>query len=106
MYLICYINEKLGIVPSEVPDYISLSAVREDPRDQRDALFRGEGMADQPFPSWSVRAICGQSKGWSSCDVCTHLAYFPRQFDLAAPAHPAIISEPRSVRRGGDYVIP
>jgi hypothetical protein len=51
-YLIHYIDKGMGVVSGEMPVHIDPVIIREDRRDQRDALGRGEGMADQTFPGW------------------------------------------------------
>ena len=51
-YLIYNVDESLGIIPREVSDHLNLITIREDCRDQRDALVCGEGVTDQLFPSW------------------------------------------------------
>ena len=46
MYLIYYIDEDLGIVPGEAPDYTSLVVVQEYFCNQIDTLACGEGVTD------------------------------------------------------------
>jgi len=53
-YLVYHVNEDLGIITREISDHLDLLMVREDGRYQRDALVRGKGRADQPFPAWRV----------------------------------------------------
>ena len=50
------VDESLGIIPGEVSDHLDLTTIREDCRDQRDALVCGEGVTDQLFPSWDFTA--------------------------------------------------
>jgi hypothetical protein len=45
-YLIYCIDNILGIVPREIFSHLDVIVVRENCRDQRDALVRGEGIAD------------------------------------------------------------
>ena len=52
IYLVYHVDEILSIVPREHLDHLNLITVREYFRDQRDALGRGEGGADQLLPSW------------------------------------------------------
>ena len=61
-YLIYYINKGLSIVSTKISDLLGLITVREDVRDQMDALIRGKGAAGQPFPGWRVLGICDQPK--------------------------------------------
>ena len=49
-YHVYCVDEGLRIVPRELSGHLNLIVVREDHRDQRDALVRGEGMTDQLFP--------------------------------------------------------
>ena len=56
MYLVYHVNKGLGSFPTEISHHIELAPLREDGRDQRYALFRAEGVADQPFPGWGVAA--------------------------------------------------
>ena len=46
MYLVYHINKGLGLVRGEPPNYIGLTAVRENLCDKRDALIYCEGQAD------------------------------------------------------------
>jgi hypothetical protein len=52
IYLVYHVDEILSIVPREHLDHLNLITVRKYFRDQRDALGRGEGVANQPLPSW------------------------------------------------------
>ena len=55
-YLVCHIDEGLGIIPGEVSDHLNLITVRENHRDQKDTFARGESITDQPFPGWDFTA--------------------------------------------------
>ena len=56
VHLIYHINKCLRIIPEEISDNRDLVTVREDGCYERGALVRGEGVADQLFPSWNVTA--------------------------------------------------
>jgi len=51
-YFVCYTNQALGIISGKVPNHFGLVVVREDHCDQRNALIRGDSIADQLFPGW------------------------------------------------------
>ena len=55
-YLVHHINKGMGIVSGDIFDRIDLVITGEYRRDQRDALGRGEGVTDQPFPGWIFTA--------------------------------------------------
>jgi len=65
-YLVYYINKFLGIIPRELSDHFNLVVVREDLRDQRLALVRGEGIVDQLFPD-RVFAMHGEVATSTDC---------------------------------------
>jgi hypothetical protein len=46
----------MSIVSGDIFDRIDLVITGEYRRDQRDALGRGEGVTDQPFPGWIFTA--------------------------------------------------
>ena len=53
-HLVHRINESLGIISREMSNHLNLITVGEDGRQQRGALVRGKGVADQLFPGWRV----------------------------------------------------
>ena len=52
--LIYHIDECLGVISREIFEHLNLITVREDGCYQTSALFRGNGRANQPFPSGRV----------------------------------------------------
>ena len=56
-HLIYHIYKGLGIVSTEMSDYLGLITVRNNGFDQRDALACGKGRTDQLFPGWEVRTV-------------------------------------------------
>ena len=55
-YPLYQIDKVLGIIPRKVFDHPDLDIVREDHRDQRDAVVDCEGIIDQLFPDWMFTA--------------------------------------------------
>ena len=51
-HLVYHVNKGLGIVSTEMPDYLDLIMVRKNGFDQRDALVKGKCRTDQLFPGW------------------------------------------------------
>ena len=51
----------------KTPNHLGIVVVREDVRDQRPALVRGERTIDQGFPRWNAVAMRG------SCQVKTRV---------------------------------
>ena len=61
-YLVYHIDKGLGIVSGKMLDHLNLIIVQEDCCDQGNALFCGEGTADQPFPGWILAGHEKQSR--------------------------------------------
>jgi hypothetical protein len=54
--LVHLIDKRLGIISGEISDHIDLIRVRENRRNQGDALALNEGIVDQTFPRLAVAA--------------------------------------------------
>ena len=53
-YHVYHVDKVLSIVPRESLDHLDLIAIQEDGHYERDAIMRGNSMADQPFPGRRV----------------------------------------------------
>ena len=61
MYLVYHVDKCLNSIPAKTSDYLDLTPVRENGRNQGDPFICGEGTPNQAFPVWTVD-VC--VNGW------------------------------------------